>query len=83
MSQARIEALRAAIEAEKVAVMAELGLAFDGPMLVVGPGSVDEAIERRLRSVPRLLHADAIVRLRRSAMVMPWLNGRNLGGARL
>lgn len=78
----RLERLQREIAAERASVLAELGLAFDGPLLVVGALSVDDAIEQRLRSVPQVLRAEAMARLRRSAMVMPWLHSRNLSGSR-
>lgn len=77
----RLERLLREIEAEKAAALAELGLAFDGPLLVVGATSVAEAIERRLQRVPEPLRKDAAARLSRSVVRLPWLHGRRLTGA--
>ena len=40
----RLERLLREIEAEKAAALAELGLAFDGPLLVIGDLTPAEAI---------------------------------------
>ena len=75
----RLERLQREIALEKAAVLAELGLAFDGPLLITGQASVEAAIRKRLARIPEVLRADAESRLRRVILVMPWLSGRDVG----
>lgn len=74
----RLERLLREIEAEKAAALAELGLAFDGPMLVTGDATPNEVIERRLQRVPQALHAEARMQMLRHVVALPWLKGRRV-----
>lgn len=77
----RLERLLREIEAEKAAALAELGLAFDGPLLVIGDLTPAEAIERRLQRVPEPLRQEASARMARCIVRLPWLQGRQVSGA--
>lgn len=72
----RLERLQREIASERALLLAELGLAFDGPLLVVGRETADQAIQKRLRHVPEMLRQDAESRLRRSVVALPWLGSR-------
>jgi hypothetical protein len=76
----RLERLLREIGAEKAAAMAELGLAFDGPLLVAGSDTAEAAIERRLQRVPVPLRQDAAERIRRQVLLLPWLHARRVQG---
>lgn len=76
----RLERLQREIAAEKQAALAELGLAFDGPLLVRGDQTPEQVIGARLARVPVQLRDEARLRLRRSVVLMPWLRGRQVQG---
>jgi hypothetical protein len=76
----KLDRLLREIEVEKNAAMAELGLAFDAPLLVAGNDTAEAAIERRLQRVPAPLRQDAAERIRRQVLVLPWLNRRRVQG---
>lgn len=74
----RLERLQREIAAERAAVLAELGLAFDGWLLVIGGQTPDEVIDRRLERVPAELHPEARTQMLRQVVRLPWLTGRRL-----
>lgn len=76
----RLERLQREIAAEREAALAELGLNFSGPVLVLGGADPAKVIEARLARVPVQLREEARVRLRRSVVTMPWLHSRRLQG---
>jgi hypothetical protein len=76
----KLDRLLREIEAEKRAAMAELGLAFNGPLLVAGSDTAEAAIERRLQRVPAPLRQDAAERIRRQVLLLPWLYRRRVQG---
>ncbi len=77
----RLERLQREIEAERQAVLEELGLSFNGPVLVAGDAAdAARVIEARLARVPELVRDQARRRMQASALVMPWLKGRRVGG---
>lgn len=79
----RLERLQREIAAEREAAMAELGLNFDGPMLVPGDADAATVIEQRLARVPMQLREEARMRLRKAIVPMPWLRGRRVQGVEL
>ena len=77
----RLDRLLREIEAQKSAALADLGLAFDGPLLVVGDTTPAEVIQRRLQRVPEAFRQEASARMTRSIVRLPWLQGRQVSGA--
>jgi hypothetical protein len=75
----RLERLRREIEIERQAALSDLGLTFDGPLLVAG--GHDEAmkvINDRLARVPSILRDEASRRMRVAVVCMPWIAGRKV-----
>lgn len=74
----RLERLQREIEAERALALAELGLSFDGPLLVTGTQQLDQVIAARLARVPEMLHTEARLRMQAAVVFMPWLTGRKV-----
>ncbi len=77
----RLERLRREIEVERKAALADLGLAFDSPILICGAASVQEVIAQRLEQVPSMLRADAEAAMQRHAVRLPWLTRRRVAAS--
>lgn len=74
----RLEKLRREVAAEKAAVLAELGLSFDGPLLVMGSQDANTVINTRLAKVPEPLRQDARLRMLRSMVRLPFITSRRV-----
>jgi len=75
----RLERLQREIAVEKELALAELGLSFQGPLLVYGSQTPRQVIDARLANVPTALHEEATTQMMRHLIVLPWLDGRRVG----
>ena len=74
----RLDRLRRDIEAERALALAELGLSFDGPLLVRGDQMPEAIITARTSKLPEALRDEAQARMRAAVVWMPWLVGRDV-----
>ncbi len=74
----RLERLQREIAAEKQAALAELGMSFSGPLLILGDRDVGQVIAQRLEQVPAILRIEGELRLRQSVLRLPWVVGRRV-----